>query len=193
MSAAEPGPYPAYPSVEIQACPIATSLEFLGRKWTLTIIRDIAFFPKAGFSLIRKRNPGLRQRTLSIRLRDLVRQDLVRRVVPPEDPRHPYYQLTDKGLELWPILASLFQFGIRNYARRVFADGRPRGLNEVYPNDADLLMGPLGEYARSARASSSSASASALPAAPPFPSTLGSTASRARGEPTRAPRSARGA
>ena len=149
MSASAPVParYPAYPKVDLEACPIATSLEFLGRRWTLTVLRDIAFFPKAGFALIRKRNPGLRQRTLSIRLRELAREGLVRRVVPPADPRHPYYELTDKGLELWPILASLFQFGIRNHAHRVFADGRPRDLIEVYPGDAPLLLGPLGEYA----------------------------------------------
>jgi len=143
-----PSPYPGLPKVEIQDCPIATSLRILGRKWTLTILRDIAFFPKAGFALIRKRNPGLRPRVLSTRLRELAREDLVRRVALPEDPRHPYYELTAKGLEVWPILAALFQFGIQHHAPRVFADARPRDLGEVYPDDAPLLLGPLGPYAR---------------------------------------------
>jgi len=141
-------PYPAMPEVPLKACPIATSLRFLGRKWTLTILRDIAFFPKASFSQIRKGNPGLRQRTLSIRLQQLGTEGLVRKVVPPDSPRHPYYELTAKGLEAWPILASLFQYGIHNHAPVVFDDGRARNLRDVYPRDADLLLGPLASYAR---------------------------------------------
>jgi DNA-binding HxlR family transcriptional regulator len=141
-------PYPSPPTVPIEACPIATTLGSLGRKWTLPILRDVAFFPKASFGLIRRRNPGLLQRTLSIRLRQLVQEDLVRRVVPTDDPRHPYYELTEKGLEVWPILSSLFQFGIRHHAAKVFADGRPRDLQEVYPKDAALMLGTLAAFAR---------------------------------------------
>ncbi|MCI4319087.1 MAG: helix-turn-helix transcriptional regulator [Thermoplasmata archaeon] len=141
-------PYPSPPLVPMEACPIATTLGSLGRKWTLPILRDVAFFPKASFGFIRKRNPGLLQRTLSLRLRQLASEGLIRRVVPPEDPRHPFYALTDKGLEAWPILASLFEFGIRQHARKVFADGRPRDLLEVYPKDAELMLGPLTEFAR---------------------------------------------
>lgn len=150
QQASDPSPYPAPPMVPIQACPIETSLKTLGRKWTLTILRDIAFFPKASFSLIMKRNDGLRQRTLSLRLRQLEEEELVRKVVPPEDVRHPYYQLTQKGLEVWPILSSLYQFGIRNHAPVVFEDRRPRDLADVYPHDVPLLLGPLEAYARSA-------------------------------------------
>jgi len=143
-------PYPSAPTVHWEACPIETTLGSLGRKWTFPILRDIAFFPKAGFGLIRRRNPRLRQRTLSNRLRELTAEDLIRKVVPPDDGRHPYYELTAKGLEVWPILASLFQFGIRQHAQTVFADGRPRDLSEVYPHDAQLMLGNLATFARSA-------------------------------------------
>jgi DNA-binding HxlR family transcriptional regulator len=141
------GPYPSESLVPIEACPIATSLEFLGRRWTITILRDVAFIPKAGFALIRRRNPGLRQRTLSNRLRELAREGFIDRIVPEDDPRHPYYELTEQGREVWPILASLFQFGIRHHARTVFADGQPRDLSELYPNDAGLMLGPLARFA----------------------------------------------
>jgi len=122
----------------------------LGRKWTLTILREVAFFPQARFAQIRRANPGLRQRTLSLRLRELASEDLVQKVVPPDDPRHPYYELTTKGLEVWPILSALFQFGIHNHAPVVFEDGRARNLEEVYPQDAALLLGPLTRFARTA-------------------------------------------
>lgn len=155
------GPYPAPPTVALQACPIATTLGSFGRKWTLTILRDIAFFPHASFSLIRRENPGLRQRTLSNRLKELAAEDLIRRVAPPDEPRHPYYELTAKGREAWPILSSLFQFGIRNHAATVFADGRPRSLEDVYPGEAELMLGTLASYARTL--GSSGPSGSALP------------------------------
>ncbi|HEV8049910.1 MAG TPA: helix-turn-helix domain-containing protein [Thermoplasmata archaeon] len=143
-------PYPAPPEVPIEACPIATTLQTLGRKWTITILRDVAFFPKATFGLIRKRNPGLRQRTLSIRLAQLQAEDLIRKAAPPGEPRRPYYELTTKGLEIWPILATLFQYGTRHHAETVFADGRPRDLQEIYPHDAPLLLGPVAAFARTA-------------------------------------------
>lgn len=60
-------PSPGPPAMPLRACPIQTTLGTLGRKWTLTILRDIAFSPDASFTLIMKNNPGLRQRTLSLR------------------------------------------------------------------------------------------------------------------------------
>jgi len=145
--------YPSPPAVPFAACPIETTLGSLGRKWSITILREVAFVPHATFGAIRKGNPGLRQRTLSNRLRQLCAEGLIRRVVPPNDPRHPHYELTTKGLDIWPILTSLFQFGTRHHADEVFADGRPRSLEDVYPNDAALLLGPVAAYARSAAGS----------------------------------------
>lgn len=134
-------PAPAPPAVPIQSCPIATSLTLLGRKWTLTILRDIAYFPDASFSLIRRNNPGLLQRTLSLRLKELATSGLVERRVAADDRRHPRYRLTAEGQQVWPILATLVQFGMRHYPERVFADGRPRNLEEVFPNDLALMLG----------------------------------------------------
>lgn len=140
--------YPSPPTVPWKECPIATSLHVLGRKWTLTILRDVAFYPQATFSQIRKGNPGLRPRTLSLRLRELASQGLVRKVTLPGNARHPYYELTPQGLEVWPILSALLQFGIHNLASTVFADGRPRKMEEVYPRDAELMLGPMAEFMR---------------------------------------------
>jgi DNA-binding HxlR family transcriptional regulator len=132
---------PSPPAVPIVACPIATTLGTLGRKWTLTILRDIAFFPDASFSLILRNNPGLRQRTLSLRLKQLASQDLIERGGEPTKGRPRPYRLSEKGLQLWPILTTLMQFGMQNYAEAVFADGVPRNVEEVYPADTALLLG----------------------------------------------------
>lgn len=151
-SAGAPPPYPHAPEVRWEHCPIAVTLGVLGRKWTLTVLRDIAFFPKASFALIRRGNRGLQPRTLSQRLAQLQREGLVRKVVPSVDPHHPYYELTERGLAVWPILAALFQFGISERPAAVFADARERNLEDVYPHDAPLLLGHLAAFARSAAA-----------------------------------------
>ena len=145
MSRSEPvatsPPAPGRPSVAIESCPIATSLGTLRRKWTLTILRDIAFFPEASFSLILKNNPGLRPRTLSLRLKQLATDRLIIRGIETNRGRNPKYRLSPKGLQVWPILASLAQYGMQNYPDRVFVDRRPRDLEEVFPNDLALMLG----------------------------------------------------
>jgi DNA-binding HxlR family transcriptional regulator len=134
-------PSPGPPTVEMATCPIAASLGTLGRKWTLTILRDIAFFPDASFSLIQKNNPGLLPRTLSLRLKQLSRDGLIVRGTESESDRRPRYRLTAKGQEVWPILATLLQYGTHNHADRVFEDRRPRNIEEVFPNSLGLMLG----------------------------------------------------
>jgi DNA-binding HxlR family transcriptional regulator len=134
-------PSPGAPTVPLRACPIATSLGTLGRKWTLTILRDIAFSPDSSFSLIQKNNPGLLPRTLSLRLKQLAADDLIVKTPGPDGGRRPTYRLTPKGLQVWPILATLAQYGVQNYPHRVFTDGRPRDLEEVFPNGMELMLG----------------------------------------------------
>jgi DNA-binding HxlR family transcriptional regulator len=160
---ARPAPYPSPPQVGWTACPIETSLGSLGRRWTIPILRDIAFFPKANFALIQKRNPGLGPRTLSLRLAQLAREGLVRKVVPDDDPRHPHYELTPKGLDVWPILSALFQFGIQHHAATVFPDQVARNLEDVYPHDVDLMLGHLATFARNTASASAPGGARAVP------------------------------
>jgi DNA-binding HxlR family transcriptional regulator len=112
----------------------------------LTILRDIAFFPGTTFSAIRRSNPGLRQRTLSLRLKQLQAEDLIERA--NGGARSSGYRLTTKGLDVWPILSALFDYGILYHAKVVFADGQSRTLSDVYPGSAELLTGRLGSYAR---------------------------------------------
>lgn len=134
-------PSPGPPTVPLQNCPIATTLGTIGRKWTLTILRDIAFFPDASFSLILRNNPGLLPRTLSLRLKQLATDDLVVRSTEGNGARRPTYRLSEKGLQVWPILATLAQYGVQNLADQVFADRRPRELEDVFPGGMQLMLG----------------------------------------------------
>jgi DNA-binding HxlR family transcriptional regulator len=105
------------------------------------ILRDIAFFPDASFSLILRNNPGLLQRTLSLRLKQLAASGYILKGGTSNSSRRPTYRLSPKGLQVFPILATLAQFGAQNHADRVFADGRSRDLEEVWPGGMELMLG----------------------------------------------------
>jgi DNA-binding HxlR family transcriptional regulator len=143
---------PPPPTVPFQNCPIATSLGSLGRKWTLTVLRDIAFRPDASFNVILRENPGLLPRTLSLRLLELTRDGLILRTPAGAGSRRVYYRLTTRGKDLWPVLSALVDYGSRYHADRVFEDGRARGIEETFPDSAALMMGRLVDYARTAPA-----------------------------------------
>ncbi len=150
---------PPAPAVPLANCPIATSLGTLGRKWTLVILRDIAFYSGTTFSFILKSNRGLRQRTLSLRLRQLVAEGLIDKQIPSNGGRRALYALTPRGREVWPVLAALFQYGVRLHAEQVFTDGKARNIEEVFPTSAGLMLGHLGAYARANGAQQAKAAA----------------------------------
>jgi len=121
------------PAVPILACPIATSLGVLGRKWTILILRDMAMMKKERFSEILKSTPGLTPRVLSNRLRELEREGMIQRVEKRKGPNFVRWALTEKGNDTIPILMRFAAFGSKWYAPTVFEDKTPRRLREIYP------------------------------------------------------------
>ena len=103
------------PQLGYQADPIGESLKLLGRKWTLLIIRDIAFLKLSRFGQILKNNPGLTPRVLSRRLDQMTREGLAVKKKPIRSQRNPQYFLTPKGEDAVFILLAILRFGIRHY------------------------------------------------------------------------------
>ncbi|MDA4129690.1 MAG: helix-turn-helix transcriptional regulator [Thaumarchaeota archaeon] len=103
--------------LEYQADPIRESLKLLGRKWTLLIIRDIAFLKLRRFGQILKNNPGLTPRVLSRRLDQMAKEGLVKKKsIRTEGPQ---YYLTTKGEDAVYILLATLRFGIRHYMKKL--------------------------------------------------------------------------
>ncbi len=115
----------------------------------MLVLRDIAALKLSRFSEILRNNSGLTPRALSMRLRDLQKERLIKKVVNPKDDRDTWYRLTRKGQDVLPILAAFIQFGIKHHAERVFDDGKPRDLREVFPGRQKELLGSLLPYSRS--------------------------------------------
>ncbi len=98
-----------YPS---QRCPVAASLEVIGERWTLLILRD-AFLGVRRFERFQS-SLGIARNVLQARLTRLVEEGVLRRERYQERPPRYEYRLTDKGLELWPVIVALLQWGSRH-------------------------------------------------------------------------------
>jgi len=94
---------------ETQACALARSLEIVGERWTLLILRD-AFLGTRRFDDF-QRNLGIARNILQSRLERLVDEGVLRRARYQERPERFEYRLTRKGVDLWPVLVSLMKWG----------------------------------------------------------------------------------
>lgn len=92
------------------ACGIARSLDVIGERWALLVVRELIFGPKR-FTDLRAGLRGISQNVLSQRLRDLEAAGVVRRTLlgPPASTRA--YELTDYGNALEPVLLAMSRWG----------------------------------------------------------------------------------
>lgn len=92
-----------------QICSIAKSLEVIGERWSLLIVRDVMNGRRRFGQL--QRSLGVARNVLSARLQRLVEEGILeRRAYQENPPRHEYF-LTEKGLDLWPALIALMYWG----------------------------------------------------------------------------------
>jgi DNA-binding HxlR family transcriptional regulator len=94
---------------EGQICSIARSLELVGERWTLLVIREV-FNGHRRFSEM-QRSLGVARNVLTARLQTLVDEGILERRPYSERPERYEYFLTDKGLDLWPLMIALMHWG----------------------------------------------------------------------------------
>jgi DNA-binding HxlR family transcriptional regulator len=97
-----------------QVCSIARTLEVLGERWTLLIIRDV-FNRRRRFDEIQE-NLGIARNVLATRLTRLVEEGILEKRAYQERPARYEYFLTPKGLDLWPVMMSMLHWGDRHLA-----------------------------------------------------------------------------
>lgn len=97
-----------------QVCSLAKSLEVIGERWSLLIVRDVMNGNRR-FSGIQS-NLGIARNVLSARLQRLLDENILERRAYQESPPRYEYFLTEKGLDLWPSLVALMHWGDRHSA-----------------------------------------------------------------------------
>ena len=94
------------------ACPLSCSLELIGDRWTLLVLRDL-LIGKKRFKDFLESPEGISTNILTDRLARMERIGLVRTTVYSERPRRFEYDLTEKGEALLPVLQALCRWGNR--------------------------------------------------------------------------------
>lgn len=97
---------------EGQLCSIARSLELIGERWSLLVIREV-FFGRRKFTEMQA-SLGVARNVLASRLERLVEAGILERRLYTERPERYEYFLTEMGLDLWPTIVSLMHWGDRH-------------------------------------------------------------------------------
>lgn len=95
-------------------CPIASTLDVVGDKWTLLLIRDIGLFDKHRNKDFQEADERIPSNILAGRLKQLVEQGLVEKHLYQEHPPRYEYHLTKSGRELLPVIKSMAKWAINN-------------------------------------------------------------------------------
>ena len=95
------------------SCPVAQSLEFLGERWTLLVVRDLLSGPKK-FQDLQASLTGVAPAVLSERLKVLESHGIVGRAFYSQHPPRAEYALTERGLELRTVIGALAVWGSRH-------------------------------------------------------------------------------
>ncbi len=141
-------------SFEDWNCSLAQTMNVIGERWTVLILRD-AFFGVTRFDDFQQRL-GIARNILTTRLKQLTDEGVLARTI--GDHGRPEYRLTDKGYELVPILLAIAQWGDKHKpnpkgARAIFVDRktgkrirridiRATDGSKLHPRDITFKRGP---------------------------------------------------
>lgn len=95
---------------ELPECDVATTVQIIGSKWKLLIIRNLLMRPWR-FNELQKNLEGISQKVLTDSLRSMEEDGIVVRTVFPEVPPHVEYSLSSLGETLRPILDAMEKWG----------------------------------------------------------------------------------
>ena len=95
---------------ELPACPVEVTLGLINYKWKVLIVRDLLTGTKR-FGELKKSVTGITQKVLTNNLKQMEKDELLKRKAYPEVPPRVEYTLTETGLSLKPILDSMVEWG----------------------------------------------------------------------------------
>jgi len=120
------------------SCPINASLEALGDRWSLLIVRDMAMAGAKTYRDFLSSPEGIATNILAARLKQLERHGIVEKSPDPDDSRRWIYTLTPKGLDLAPAIVELVIWGARYHETQA----PPAILREI-ARDRDAYIADL--------------------------------------------------
>ena len=124
--------------LERSDCPIANTLDLIGDKWTLLVVRDLLFLGKRLYGEVMQSPEGIPSNILADRLKRLEDAGLLERSPYQQNPVRYEYRLTPKGTGLFPVLREMIRWGnkhiqgttvppsgfLENFERQILASQR---------------------------------------------------------------------
>src|ERR1700728_2026798 len=98
-------------SVEPRTCSVARTLEIVGEKWALLAVREVFLGTRRFDEMVRR--TGAPRDTMTARLKTLVAAGVLERRAISEHPPRFEYRLTPAGVDLYPVIVALMQWGDR--------------------------------------------------------------------------------
>jgi DNA-binding HxlR family transcriptional regulator len=95
-------------------CPIATALDIIGDKWSLLLVRDMLTIKKKTFKEFSESSEGIAPGILSSRLKWLEENGMLSKQKLPDNQKENVYLLTEKGIELAPVVLELIRWSFKN-------------------------------------------------------------------------------
>ncbi|HEY1392714.1 MAG TPA: helix-turn-helix domain-containing protein [Methylibium sp.] len=102
-------------SYGIDDCPVARTLDLIGERWTVLLLRDLLLHGARRFQDFQDSLPGVAPNTLSARLKAMEDDGLVQRVLYSERPLRLEYALTEKGKSLGPVVRAMRDWGLKHH------------------------------------------------------------------------------
>ncbi|MEM8929389.1 MAG: helix-turn-helix domain-containing protein [Bacteroidota bacterium] len=117
-------------------CPINYMLEYLGDKWTLLVIRDLVFEGKKFYKEFLASKEGIATNILSDRLKRLENIGIVSSKTYEKQKTQKVYTLTEKGIDLIPILLEIIQWSTKH---KVGLNVAPEFLEKLEKNKTKVI------------------------------------------------------
>ncbi len=123
-------------------CPISYALDIFGDKWSLLILRDMMFRGKFSYLEFMQSEEKIASNILASRLSILESEKIISRKVSPKNKSKYIYQLTEKGINLLPLLIEIMKWGMKYNS---FTPQTPRKIIRQYKLDKKSLLKDYSE------------------------------------------------
>ena len=127
-------------------CAIALSIQILGDKWTLLILRDIILHKKSRFKEFRNSKEKIATNVLTNRLKTLVSEGLIEKLDPTGTKKSTRYLATDKGISSLPIIIEMYLFSIQTIDESVLDESQINIKKQALSNRQLFEETKINEY-----------------------------------------------
>ena len=112
-------------------CAIAVSIQHLGDKWSLLLLRDMVMHKKTRFKEFRSSKEKIATNVLTNRLKHLQTEGFIKKLDPLGTKKSTRYIATDKGISSLPIIIELYLFSIQSLDESILDESQMRIKDEI--------------------------------------------------------------